>query len=128
MTVILDKIHQSQSTIKTKLKNNKAVCHDGLPTCFRPEVRSMHQLIDRIWPYQIIPTDLKLSALGPVLKRRDPTICVTNWGTSPFPIAFKVITSALCGRLKSIAKTLIVSYQCGFRLRKSTIDQKFILF
>ena len=48
-------------------------------------------------------------------------------GISLLLIAYKVLTSVLCERLKSHAKALIGPYQCGFRPGKSTIDQIFTL-
>ena len=90
-------------------------------------VRSMHQLIYRIWLEESMPSDWNLSALCPVLKKGDPTICANYRGISLLPIAYKVLTSVLCERLKPHAKALIGPYQCGFRPGKSTIDQIFTL-
>ena len=72
-------------------------------------------------------SDWNLSTLCPVLKKGDPTICANCRGISLLPIAYKVLSSALCERLKPQAKALIGSYQCGFRTGKSTIDQIFTL-
>ena len=72
-------------------------------------------------------SDCNLSALYPVLKRGDPTICANYRGISLLPIAYKVLTSVLCKRLKPHATALIGPDQCGFRPGKSTIDQIFTL-
>ena len=48
-------------------------------------------------------------------------------GISLVPIAFKLLTSVFCERLKPHAKTLIGAYQCGFRPGKSAVDQIFAL-
>ena len=52
-------------------------------------------------------TDWNLSALCPVLKKGDSTICANYRGISLLPIAYKVFTTVLCERLKSNAKALI---------------------
>ena len=64
-----------------------------------------------------------LSALCPVLKKGDPTVCAIYRGISLLPIAYKVLTTVICERLKPFAKALIGPYQCGFRPGKSTTDQ-----
>ena len=46
---------------------------------------------------------------------------------SLLPIAYKVMSSVLCERLKPILENLIGPYQCGFRPGKSTTDQIFTL-
>ena len=74
-----------------------------------------------------MPNDWNLSALCSILKKEDPTICTNYRGISPPPIAYKILTSVLCSRLKPHAKALIASYQCGFRPGQSTIDQIFTL-
>ena len=68
-----------------------------------------------------------LSSVCPVLKKEDPTICANYRSISLLPIAYKVLASVLCERLKSHDKALIGPYQCGFRPGKSTIDEIFRL-
>ena len=46
---------------------------------------------------------------------------------SLLPIAYKVLTSVLCERVKLYAKALIGPYQYDFRPAKSTTDQIFTL-
>ena len=74
-----------------------------------------------------MPSDWNLSTLCPVLKKGDPTICANYQGISLRPIAYKVLTSVLCQRLKLHAKALIEPYQNGFGHGKSTIDQIYTL-
>ena len=83
-----------------QIRNNKAAGPDGLPAeLFKAGgdelVRSMHQLIYRIWLEESMPSDWNLSALCPVLKKGDPTICANYRGISLLPFAYKVLTSAL---------------------------------
>ena len=106
---------------------NKAAGPDGVPAeLFKAGsdelVRSIQQLICRIWLEECMLTDWNHSALCPVLKRGGPTICANYRGTSLLPIAYKVLTSVFCERLQPHAKVLIAPYQCGFRPGKSTID------
>ena len=60
-------------------------------------------------------------------EKGDPTIFVNYRCLSLPTIAYKLLTSVLCERLKPQAKTLIGPYQCGFRPANSTIDQIFTL-
>ena len=77
-------------------KNNKTAGPDGLPAeLFKAGgdelIRSMHQLIYRIWLEESMPSDWNLGAMSPVLKMGNPTICDICFLT----IAYKVLTSAL---------------------------------
>ena len=74
-----------------------------------------------------MPSDWNLTALCSVLKKGDPMICANYRGINLLPIAYKVLTSILCERLKLHAKALIGPNQCCFRPGKSTIDQIFTL-
>ena len=125
----------SQDEVKVaiqRLKNNKAAGADGLAAeLFKTGgvelIRCMHQLISKIWLAESMPNDWNLSVLCPILKKGDPTICANYRGISLISIAYKVLSSVLCERLKPYTKTLIGPYQCGFRPGKSTIDQIFTL-
>ena len=54
-----------------------------------------------------MPSDWNLSDLCPVLIKGYPTICANYRGISLLAIAYKVLTSILCQRLKPYAKALI---------------------
>ena len=95
-----------------RLKNNKAAEPDGLlAELFKAEgdelVRSMHQLMYRIWLEESMPSDWNLSALCAVLKKGDPTYY--RFISRP-PIEYKVLRSVLCERLKPRAKAMIGPY------------------
>ena len=101
-----------------RLKNNKAAGSDGLPVeLFKAGsdelVSSMHQLIYRIWLEESMPSDWNFSALCPVLKKGKRY--APNSGIRLLTIAYKVLTSVLCERLKPHEKALIGPYQYGFR-------------
>ncbi|XP_043064519.1 uncharacterized protein LOC122320475 [Drosophila ficusphila] len=115
-----------------RLKNNKAPGADGLSAeLFKAGgdvlVGCMHQLICRIWLMENMPNDWNLSLICPILKKGDATQRTNYRGISLLPVAYKVLTSVLCEKLKPHAEALIGPYQCGFRPGKSTMDQIFTL-
>ena len=125
----------NQDEVRTaiaRLKNNKAAGADGLPAeLFKTGgdelIGSMHKLICKIWLDERMPDDWNLSVLCPVFKKGDPSVCGNYRGISLLPIAYKVLSSVMCERLKPIVADLIGPYQCGFRPGKSTTDQIFTL-
>ncbi|XP_043063419.1 uncharacterized protein LOC122319764 [Drosophila ficusphila] len=115
-----------------RLKNNKAPGADGLSAeLFKAGgdvlVGCMHQLICRIWLMENMPNDWNLSLICPILKKGDATQRTNYRGISLLPVAYRVLTSVLCEKLKPHAEALIGPYQCGFRPGKSTMDQIFTL-
>ncbi|XP_049306103.1 LINE-1 retrotransposable element ORF2 protein isoform X2 [Bactrocera dorsalis] len=87
----------------------------------------MHQLLSKIWSDESMSNDWNLSVLCPNHKKGDPTICANYRGISLLNIAYKVLSSVLCERLKPTVNKLIGPYQCGFRPGKSTTDQIFTM-
>lgn len=128
-------IPPSQNEVRiavSRLKNNKAAGADGLPAeLFKTGgeilIRRMHQLVRRIWLEERIPDDWNLSILCPVHKKGDKTVCANYRGISLLPIAYKILSSVVCERLKTKVGEIIGPYQCGFRPGKSTTDQIFTL-
>ena len=51
--------------------------------------------------------------------------CIPSWGIRLLTIAYRMLSSVMCYRLKPFANKLIGSYQCSFRPDKSTIEQTF---
>ena len=86
-------------------------------------VRCMHHLLCDIWSLETMPSDL----LCPVLKKGDATICSNYRGISLLTVAYRILSSILCERLKAFVNKLLGSYQCGFRSGKSIIYQIFAL-
>ena len=119
-------------TAIARLKNNKAAGADGLPaelfkTGGEELTTRMHELLCRIWSEESMPSEWSLSVLCPIHKKGDPAVCSNYRGISLLNIAYKVLSSVLCERLKPTVNKLIGPYQCGFRPGKSTIDQIFTL-
>lgn len=115
-----------------RLKNNKAAGADGLPaelfkTGGNELVGCMHQLICKVWLSESMPDDWNLSMICPILKKGDATLRTNYRGISLLPVAYKVLTSVMCERLRPYAEALIGPYQCGFRPGRSTVDQIFTL-
>ena len=124
--------HEEVKIAIQRLKNNKAAGADNLSaelfkTGGEELIGSMHQLLSKIWLEESMPSEWSLSTICPILKKGDPGICANYRGISLIPIAYKVLSSVVCERLKPIAETLIGPYQCGFRPGKSTTDQIFTL-
>ncbi|XP_054089770.1 LINE-1 retrotransposable element ORF2 protein isoform X1 [Zeugodacus cucurbitae] len=124
--------HEEIRIAITRLKNNKAAGADRLPAeLFKyggeELIRCMHQLLCRIWSEESMSGDWNLSVLCPIHKKGDPTICANYRGISLLNIAYKVLSSVLCERLKPTVNKLIGPYQCGFRPGKSTTDQIFTM-
>ena len=90
-------------------------------------VRCRHHLLCNIWSLESMPSDWSLSLLCPVLKKGNATICSYYGGISLLTIAYSILSSVLCERLKPFVNKLIGSYRCGVRPDKSTTDQIFTL-
>ena len=95
-----------------RLKNNKAAGADGLQaelfkTGGQMLVRSMHQLISTTWVEECMSNDWNLSILCPVHKKGNKTICANYRGISLLPIAYKVLSSVMCKRLKPMVIDII---------------------
>lgn len=87
----------------------------------------MFQPLSIIGSQEYSPNDWNLSVLCSIHKQVDPAVYANYRGISFLNIVYKVFSTVLCRRLKSIVNKLIVSYQCGFRPGKSTIDQIFTI-
>ena len=116
-----------------RLKLNKGSGSDGLPAelfkAGRNElIRSLHHLLCKIWSLESKPSDWILSLLYPLLKKGDATIYSNYRGTSLLAIAYRIMSTVLCERVKAFVNKLIGSSQCGFRPGKSTKDQIFTLY
>ena len=108
-----------------RLKFNKVSGYDCLPAeLFKAEgdelVDCMHHLFCNIWSKENMPCDWSLSLLYPVLRQGDATICSNYRSITLLTIAYRILSSVLCERLKPFVNKGIGSHQCGFRPDKST--------
>ncbi|XP_055389582.1 uncharacterized protein LOC129618693 [Condylostylus longicornis] len=78
-----------------KLKNNKAAGSDGL---FKAGgdvlVRSMHQIIYRIWMEESMPDEWSVSIIRPIHKKDDTTSCNIYRGISLINIGYKILPNS----------------------------------
>lgn len=111
--------HPSYIEVETaiqRLINNKAPGAHGLPaelykTVGNELVRSMHQLICKIWLTECMPADWNLSQ-----KKGDATLPKNYRGISLLPVAYKVFTSVLCERQKPLAEEIVGLINAGLDL------------
>lgn len=124
-------VSEVETAIK-RLKNNKAAGSDGIPAELfksggRVLLQWLHRLIEAVWTDETMPTDWNLSVISPIHKKGDKQECSNYRGISLLNVAYKILSTILCERMKPYMATNIGSYQCGFRPGKSTTDQMFTL-
>ena len=115
-----------------RLKNNKSAGTDEIPAELLKEAGAtfkdyFHQLIVKIWNEERMPTDWNTSIICPIHKKGDRRECKNYRGISLLNIAYKILASIMCERLKPHVIRIIGPYQCGFMPGKSTTDQIFTL-
>lgn len=124
-------IQEVENAIQS-LKNNKSAGSDGIPaellkaagTTF---ISAFHQLLVKIWNAESMPTEWNNSIICPIHKKGDKKECTNYRGISLLNIAYKILASILCERLKPHVIRVIGSYQCGFMPGRGTTDQIFTL-
>lgn len=115
-----------------RMKNNKSAGIDGIPAeLFKAAGTSFnsafHQLLTKIWNEETMPDDWKTSIICPIHKKGDRRECKNYRGISLLNIAYKILASIMCERLKPHVIRIIGPYQCGFMPGRSTTDQLFTL-
>jgi len=111
-----------------KLKSYKSPGFDQIPAeMIKVEDRTMcleiHKLITSIWKKEKLPEECKESITLPIHKKGDKTNCNNYRGISLLPTTYKILSNILLSRLIPYAKEIIGDHQCGFRRKRSTIDQ-----
>ena len=89
----------------------------------KEDLSCMHHLLCNIWSLESMQSDWKINLLCPILKKGDTTICCNYRGISLLTVAYRILSSVLCKRLKSFVNKLIDFYQCIFRPGKFIIDK-----
>jgi hypothetical protein len=117
-TVLHPTLEEVSSAIKS-LKNNRAPGSDGLPAeHFKyagPDlVRSMYQIIEKIWIEEKIPGEWRNCIITPTFKKGDKMEYSNYRGISVLNVAYKILSNILCTRLKPYMENTIGKYQCGF--------------
>lgn len=85
------------------------------------------KLIHRIWISEKVPEDWKIALVCPIYKKGDKQDCNNYRGIALLSVAYKVFTNCILSRIRTKSEQIIGNYQGGFRPRRSTIDQIFIL-
>ena len=115
-----------------RLKNNKSAGSDGIPAELLKAaganfISTFHQLLTKIWTAESMPEEWNVSVISPIYKKGDKNDCGNYRGISLLNIAYKILASVMCERLKPHVIRIIGSYQCGFMPGRSTSDQIFTL-
>ncbi len=115
-----------------RLKNNKSAGSDGIPAELLKAagtnfIDAFHQLLVKIWNAETMPNEWNQSIICPIHKKGDKKECKNYRGISLLNIAYKILASILCERLKPHVIKIVGSYQCGFMPDRSTTDQIFTL-
>jgi len=117
-----------------RMKKNKAVGADGLPM----EVwkyagsdlrKGLAKLMNLVWKEGRMPEDWRKSVIVPIYKRGDPNLPSNYRGISLLCSAYKIYAELIRKRIEEQAerKGCLPDTQFGFRKKKSTMDNIFIL-
>ena len=116
------------------LKKKKAAGFDGIPNEVwihggENLVNKLIGLIGKVWNGEDIPEDWKIGIIVPLYKKGDPNNVANYRGITLLSTAYKLYTEVLRRRLEKEVndKGLLPENQAGFRKRRSTIDNIYIL-
>ena len=123
------KLEEVEEAIK-KMKNNKAAGPDGIPAeIFKaggPKLTDqVHQLVEKIWQLEEIPSDLRDALIVTIFKKGDKSDCGNYRGISLLSIAGKILARILATRLQPLSEEVLPESQCGFRPSRGTVDAIF---
>lgn len=115
-----------------KLRNNKAPGKDNIPTELykhggRAVILALHGIIEKIWKEEKMPKEWEESIICSIYKKGDKYDCKNYRGISLLNAAYKIFTTVIKNRLEPYAEKTIENYQAGFRPKKSTVDQLFVV-
>ena len=90
-------------------------------------LQEFHQIIIRVWREGKVPQRWRDAVIKVLHKKKDRTDCGNYRGISLVVHAGKVLLKIVAKRLGDYceAKGLLPEEQCGFRLRRSTLDMMF---
>jgi hypothetical protein len=92
------------------------------------KIRSeIHKLINSVWIMEGLPEEWKESIIAPIYRNGDKTGCSNCTGILLCQQRTKFYPHSLLSRLTPYAKEIIGDHQCGFRRKRSTIDNIFCI-
>jgi hypothetical protein len=87
----------------------------------------IHRLICCIWNKEELPEQWEESIIIPIHKKGDKTDCNNYRGISLLSTAYKILSNILLARLTPYVNEVIGDHQCGFRHKRSAMDQIFYI-
>ena len=110
-----------------KIKNNKAPGRDGINgELIKYGGNTLHnklyELILQVWREESMPNDWKQGLIIPLYKKGDRQKVENYRGITLLSNAYKIFSSILNNRIKTVIKSKIGEYQCGFTEGRSTTD------
>jgi hypothetical protein len=84
----------------------------------------IHRLICSIWNKEELPQQWKESIIVPIYKMGGKTDCNNYRGTSLLSTAYKILSNILLAGLIPYVNEVTGDHQCGFRVDRSTTNQK----
>jgi sorting nexin-29 len=114
------------------LKTNKAAGEDNITaeliknaSCELKE--RLHVLICKIWRDEKMPDDWKVGLIVSLFKKGNKMRCENYRGITLLNVAYKILSSIILEQLKEYSEKILGEYQYGFRPRRRTMDQTFVV-
>jgi sorting nexin-29 len=90
-------------------------------------IRNLHRLVSGIWEREEMPEEWTTGLICPIFKKGDKYNCCNYRGITLLNVAYKVFSSILQRRLNNYAEEILGEYQCGFRPRRDSTNQSFVM-
>jgi sorting nexin-29 len=87
----------------------------------------LHILICKIWRDGKMPDDWKVGLIVPLFKKGDKMRCNNYRGITLLNVPYKILSSIILERLREYSEEILAECQCGFRPRRRTKDQIFVV-
>jgi hypothetical protein len=74
-----------------------------------------------------MPDDWKVGLIVPLFKKGDKMRCENYRAIRLLNVVYKILSSIILERLKQYSEEVLGEYQCGFRPRRRTMEQIFVV-